>query len=139
MTQLKIFSIPFFLFAILFVITIGCGPKKEIGNVSGSVKLDGQPLNEQAKVVIHFQNETTGQGNGAFLNPDGSFKVNSLEVGNYMIAITADIVPAMEPDDPLPVKTNIPERYSDCYTSDLKFNVLKGENTFDIELTKKKK
>lgn len=136
MSNSKLLAITTILSAIL-IVSIGCGPKQQIGTVSGVVTLEGKPLSEQAKVVISFSNEATGRGNGNFLNPDGSYKVDRLEVGNYKIGITPDIDLVTGPDAPPPMKTAIPEKYSDPHSSGLTFTVQQGANTYDIDLKKK--
>lgn len=125
--------------AVLFAALIGCTSKKEIGTISGSVKIDGKALDDPAKVVINFMNKATGRGNGAFLNPDGAYFVDKLEVGDYLVAISPGTAPPMGPDAPKQPKIQIPEPYWDLNSSGLNCAIKKGPNIYDIELTVKKK
>ena len=98
--------------------------------------MDGKPLAEEAKVVISFAHKVSGKGNGAFLNPDGTYKVEGLLMGEYNIGILADIPLMREPGAPPLPKTAIPERYADVHSSGLTFTVVPGPNVYDIDLKK---
>lgn len=100
--------------------------------VSGTVKLDGQPVGKGAVLMISGE----GQAASAELNADGTYQLKC-PPGDYQVAITspppADPMIKSPAPAPAPVRS-IPGRYEDVGTSGLKTTVSAGSNTFNIDL-----
>lgn len=125
----------------VFVLTVwsttGCEKKKPVGNVAGTVKLDGKPLTDSTNVAVSFFDDVTGRSNGCFIKADGTYQVKNLGVGPYLVTAAANIAPPSGPESPAPKPSSIPRKYGDYIQSGLKYTVQEGENKFDIELKSK--
>ncbi|MDD3585972.1 MAG: carboxypeptidase-like regulatory domain-containing protein [Thermoguttaceae bacterium] len=111
--------------------------KNQRGNVSGTVKLDNKPLTNNTTVAVSFFDDLTGRSNGCFIEPDGTYRVNKLGVGPYLVTVAANIAPPSGPESPTPKPSPIPRKYCDYVQSGLTYTVQEGENRFDIELKSK--
>jgi hemoglobin len=97
----------------------------ETGDVTGKVFFKGQPLQGGE---VTFIGKKTFKG---AIDKDGTFRVKDIEPGEYKVAVTSS--PAkVAPATPKPVA--IPAKYNDPDTSGLTYTVLKGEQTYDIQL-----
>jgi hypothetical protein len=114
---------------------VGCGPARApTGKVSGKVTLQGQPLSSG---VVLFSNEKLGAGASAKLDPTGSYQLDApLPVGSYQVAVQPPPPPAPHemPQAAPPPRTNIPAKYQDPKTSELKATVNEGSNTADFAI-----
>lgn len=123
----------------------GCGDS-EIGVVSGTVTLDGRPL-DQGLVV--FEDREKGVSVNAAIQPDGSFIVKTydqtgLPPGEYGVAVK----PGQVGDGETPLvggpmeaqqggPAGIPARYGSTRTSGLTTTITPGANTVPLELSSK--
>jgi hypothetical protein len=114
---------------------MGCGPDgPPRGTVSGVVTYKDKPVTE-GQVV--FSAPERGQGAMANLDSTGKYSIpEGIEVGEYKVMVTPppSNVAAGGPKPPLKVYTNLPEQYRNEATTDLKANVVEGENTFNFDL-----
>lgn len=115
----------------------GCSAKPkdmpELGAVTGTVTLDGKPLD---KVTVVFESES---GRSAFGSTDASGRYELLYSGNAKGAVLGpnkvvintqlDAPPGPEWKDPVPARYNA--------KSELKADVVAGKNTFDFPLESK--
>ncbi len=123
----------------------GCGDS-QLGVVSGTVTLDGRPL-DQGLVV--FEDREKGVSVNAAIEPDGSFVVKTydqtgLPPGEYMVAVK----PGQVGDGETPLvggpmeaqpggSVQIPARYGSTRTSGLTATVTPGANNVPLELSSK--
>lgn len=117
----------------------GCADSaaRDASVVSGKVTLAGSPITSGAVLFM----TDAGNAASAELKADGTYVVHC-EPGRFKVAVTP---PA--PPDPLATAATatpaasastspIPKRYHDFGTSGLVLDVKKGNNTFDIALTR---
>jgi hypothetical protein len=132
--------------ALLFgLFATGCGSGgPTMGRVSGTVKVDGQPLNKGTVTFISTDSQrpnATGT-----ISPLGVYTLQTTEpgdgavVGSYKVAISdvdSNALNTALPGMPAPVsKSAIPKTYLDANTSGLTADVVSGSNTKDFELKK---
>ena len=118
------------------VIASGCG-KKDWGYLSGTVKINGQPVGPG---TIQLQPiDATHAGAMASFGDDGNYSVFSsgrkdgAHTGEYKVVISGGEEFGLEDSGPKP-KSNIPARYSNADTTDLKVTIEPGKKNFDFEL-----
>lgn len=135
----------------------GCELALKYGSVSGTVKVDGQPV---AGLTVTFL-PPKGTPVAATTDDKGFYTAVNVPVGSCMVGVTspesgtADVpgMPeknrgALSPDDlarqqakeaadKAKKKPKLPERYTDPSTSQLTVNVIEGETKFDIPVTTK--
>jgi len=120
----------------------GCGSGGPVmGRVSGTVKVDGQPL---PKGTVTFIPTDGKSPNATGTITDGSYTLQTTEpgdgavVGSYKVAISdvdASALNTALPGMPAPVsKSAIPKTYLDANTSGLTATVESGSNTKDFDL-----
>jgi hypothetical protein len=102
----------------------GCGGDVPRGRVSGKVTLNNRPLTA-GQVLIIGDNKRSGS---AVIQPDGTYTIPDAPVGPAVVTVLPPVVPARPP-------IYIPERYKKPETSDLKYIVTRGTQTYDIPLT----
>lgn len=133
----------------LTVLFTGCGggpdDAPDLAPVSGTVKLDGQPL---ADVVVTFIPESGPAATGK-TDTQGNFTLSTkgsndgAVIGNHKVAVTpatsADIPPAgADPNESLTGTTKIPAKYADANGSGLTAIVAAGnENNVPLKLSSK--
>lgn len=115
------------------VVLAGCGSRSqlEIGRVSGTVTLDGQPL-PNAKVKF----SPTAQGRGSYASTDASGRYNlyytydqhGALIGEHTVTINSEKSNDESPKDPL-----LPGAYN--AQTKLKAHVKEGSNTIDFPLS----
>ena len=119
-----------------------CGCGEEPGAlVKGKVTYQGKPFD---KGTIMFYPNGKGQASYGRMQPDGSFqlmnphKTQRIEPGKYVAVILAgnDEIAAMKEDPSYPVQPAVPFRFSSASASPLKYDVVLGDNTFDVNLDK---
>jgi len=126
---------------LLLVVAAGCIGSDLGAEVSGVVKLDGNPIGPG--VIIFAATEGTENPATGAVQSDGSYflktsRERGLRPGSYKVAvqiheIPTDLAPGQR--DMRPVKSRIPEKYATTQTSGLEFDVQSGSNTIEIEMT----
>jgi hypothetical protein len=117
---------------LIFLVAIGCGDGRvrlPTGTVSGVVTYQGSPLTGGRVLFAH----STGQAAGADIASDGSFKLLAFQ-GNNRVAIfcfqsindPSGKIYGIPPREP--VKSLIPDRYTEPANSGLTFDVKSGED-----------
>jgi hypothetical protein len=108
----------------------GCGGDSvQLGEVKGTVTVDGQPVEG---LEVRFNPEEGGTSLG-YTQADGSYELSfpggakGAVVGRHTVSVMA-----AETDDGS-AKVEIPVRYNE--ESELTFEVKSGENTYNIEIT----
>jgi hypothetical protein len=91
-----------------------------LNSAQGKITLNGQPL-PKGKITFHLAD---GQFIGARVNDDGSYKIDRIPVGMHKVTVEAIING----------KNLLPARYASEEQSQLRVEVKKGKNTFDISL-----
>lgn len=104
----------------------GCGGS-DLPSVSGTVKLNGQPLTG-GKLV--FQPTGHGAQGYASIRADGTYEVRTgrqegLAEGSYIVTVHANAADGA---------SRIPPRYTDSTQSDQKITVVAGDNPYDIDI-----
>jgi hypothetical protein len=114
----------------------GCG-KADWGYLSGTVKLNGQPVGPG---TITFEpTDAERAGSIASFGEDGQYTVISAgrkegaRVGEYRVLIQGGSTFGEETVGPRPA-SKIPARYANPQTSDLKVTIESGSKTHDFEL-----
>lgn len=130
----------FLLLAIGLVGVGGCGP--QLAEVRGRVTLQGQPLSDGSAIV--FSNEERGTFIQAPLNEDGRFRVEMAEgwglpPGTYEVSvIPPPLTGPPQADGKQPGQTvrsrDIPMKYRDPKTSDLRLELPRGGAVFNVEM-----
>jgi len=92
----------------------------ELASAVGRVILDGKPL-AGAKIFFHMSD---GQFAGAKTKEDGTFKVDRLPVGAHKVTVEATVKG----------RSVLPPRYSSEEVSQLRVEVKKGKNMYNLEL-----
>jgi hypothetical protein len=122
-------SLLFAFLATILGICAGCsshGPDMpELGEVQGSITLDGKPLDG---VSIYFKPDV-GRQSIAKADANGNYEAQYLLDAKGVKVGPCSITVEWAPDDSGPA---IPAKYG--YKSELTFDVKSGKNTFDIEM-----
>ncbi len=123
---------------------VGCEKPLEFGQVSGTVSLNGKPLDEVR--VMFLPNPSAGnQGAHSESVSDGEGKYDlaysrDAETKGALVGwhrvVVEDIAAENSRDRYRPIRIN--ETYSSSAQTPLKFEVVPGEQTFDLELGGKK-
>ena len=127
-------------------ILVGCEEPLEFGQVSGTVSLNGKPLDE---VLVMFLPEPSADNTGGahsecVSDSDGKYElvysrdpqVKGALVGQHRVVIE-DIAAENARDEYRPIR--IQDAYSSSARTPLKFEVATGEQTIDLELGRRKK
>jgi len=104
--------------------------------VSGTVTLDGKPL---AEGTVNFSSSSTGDAAIAQLTEGGKFLFgNGVLPGTYRVTITGPVnnTPPAEGVTPPMLKFQIPSKYSDPTSTDLKATVSAESSDFKFDLVK---
>lgn len=115
---------------------IGCG-KQDWGYLSGTVKLNGQPVGPGTLQLQPI--DATHAGAMASFGDNGNYSVFSsgrkdgAHTGEYKVIVTGGEDFGLEDSGPKP-KSNIPARYSNPDTTELKVTIEPGKKNFDFEL-----
>ncbi len=121
---------------------ISSGCRTETGAlVRGKVTYKGRPFD---KGTVMFYPNGKGQASYGRIQPDGTFqlmnphKTDRIEPGKYVAVILAgnDEIAAMKEDPSYPVQPAVPFKFSSASSSPLKYDVILGDNVFDINLDK---
>ena len=137
------------------VLAVGCGESSKYAQVSGSVTLDGKPVEN---ATVSFLPKGSGRPAGGNTDANGVFELTTDNpgdgalAGRYIVTVTAvDIVKsekakALEaeygsvgdsvPGPPPNENWRVPRTYSELQTSGLEFVVKQGENNvanFDLK------
>ncbi len=126
-----------FLFTISCV-SLGCGgsgggDQPDLGTVTGTVSLDGQPL---SGVIILFTPEE-GRQSTAVTDENGGYELaytgdsKGAKIGKHTIGFTSS------DDDSIKASAPIPPQYTIGSDTGLTAEVKAGENTFDFDLISK--
>ncbi len=116
----------------LLLSLIGCGggDAPELGSVSGTVTLDGSPLEE---ATVEFHPVDGGRSSSAITDEEGHYtlqfapKRDGALIGKHQVKITTSIV-----GDDNVVKERVPTKYNTETT--LEKEVVAGENEIDFDL-----
>lgn len=126
-------------YGILLVALAGCGGKP--ASVTGVVILDGEPLEHG---TVGFAPTSGGMRAAGTIQSDGSYKLmtnreSGLDVGEYAVTVSSREPGKENPagGPPMPGPYITPRRYAIASTSGLQYQVDKGSNVIDIELSSK--
>jgi hypothetical protein len=118
--------------------TLGCNRGEPLGQVSGRVTYQGQPVTEG---IVVFANPTLGVHRASKLGADGRYEVFTngrpgLPLGSYQVSVAPPvdelvIGPINTPPKPREY-ANLPKKYRSPATSGLTLEVKSGENPFDV-------
>ncbi|MCI0376307.1 MAG: hypothetical protein L0215_01740 [Gemmataceae bacterium] len=123
-----------------FLFLTGCGgggSAAPVGAVSGKVTFESQIVSEG---LVSFMNQDAGAGDEAKLNSDGTYSIRKpLPTGEYIVTVMPLVVqqqvdgkgPEVGVEKPAP---NIPEKYRNLGTTDLRAKVVEGKNEFNFNM-----
>jgi hypothetical protein len=119
----------------LVVLLAGCSGR---GNVSGTVKYDGQPL---AGGTITFYDARNSTASSA-IDKDGKYSVSGLATGPVKVSLAVPVavpfmassVPGAKADRPAIKAPALPAKYLDPQASGLGFELSRGNQTKDFDL-----
>jgi hypothetical protein len=121
---------------VLVVLLAGCGGR---GNVSGTVKFDGQPLSGG---TITFYDSRNGSQSSA-IGKDGAYSVSGLAAGPVKVSLAVPLpisfvarsMPGGGEPTPPPVQAPpLPAKYLDASTSELGFELARGDQKKNFDL-----
>jgi len=123
--------------ALVLAAGTGCGPK--FAKVSGDVKFNGMPL---YKGAIAFIPAERGKRGPVGVIENGKYSLNDVPLGDVLVTVVPIEKPEPEPLKGKPKKKDkkkkeepkVATKYGDPKQTDLKFTVMPGENTFNIDL-----
>jgi len=121
-------------FVVAAVILTGCGGRKDLGTVTGTVTLDGEPLPDAQVEFSPANSGTTSYGKtdskGVYTMASSGNAEGAALGENKVKIMTADVI---ERDgEEVVVKEKLPDRYHKKTT--LTADVQPGKNTFDFAL-----
>lgn len=123
------------LIAFLFLTASGCGGRDDLGNVSGKVTLDGQPIEN---AVLRFVPRGEGSVAVGRTDADGeyylmfSLEVKGASLGENVVRISTHDIDVDENGNEVSIPERIPAKYND--DSELVVTVEPGNNRHDFEL-----
>ena len=137
-------ALAFALASILLLASTGCEKPPEIGKVTGTVTMDGKPLDTVR--VLFLPDPHAGNSGGhseCVTGEDGTYdlvysldpEVHGALVGWHKIIIE-DTAAEEARGEFRPIR--VPDDYSTAAKSPLKFEVQPGEQAFDFEVPKKR-
>lgn len=116
---------------------VGCGGKP--ATVTGVVSMDGKPLE---RGTVGFMPTQGGMLAAGIIQPNGSYQLKTnrdagLDVGEYQVTVSSREPGKEDPNGgpPMPGPYITPRRYARASTSGLKYQVTKGSNEIDIDLS----
>lgn len=128
----------------MLLIMFGCGGgvKREFAPISGTVTIGGEPIPGGRVIFDHVE----GPIASANIDEEGNYKARVV-VGKQKISIDYHDDPAekdvggsktgIRTAEIIPGKSLIPQKYANSKTSGLEYEVLPGENVYDISLNSK--
>jgi|SRR5579883_187688 len=121
-------------------LVLGCSGEGDTADVSGVVKYDGKEVEDGG--ITFFPADGKGPSGGATIK-NGKYTASKVPVGNTKVVITGSKVVGKKkvydtPDSPeRPITQELlPKKYSDKEKSELTFEVKRGANEKDWDLTK---
>ena len=133
MYRMRVSTLGCVILLVMSLIVSGCSQGPQTGTLEGKVTLKGQPF---SNARLNFLNQKTGAAMAAEIQPDGSYRVDKLEVGRYTVFLAPKEVG--DPDNPAAGSGIDPNVPPDCYnqsTSPLRVEVKPGANSANIELS----
>jgi len=133
MYRMRVSTLGCVILLVMSLIVSGCSQGPQTGTLEGKVTLKGQPF---SNARLNFLNQKTGAAMAAEIQPDGSYRVDKLEVGTYTVFLAPKEVG--DPDNPAAGSGIDPNVPPDCYnqsTSPLRVEVKPGANSANIELS----
>lgn len=123
-----------------FLLLSGCGGGLQ-SSVTGTVTLDGKPVNRGNVTFIPVKDGVTAYGT---IGSDGSYSINTgsntgVVPGDYivLVVVNGDIPPAVAGKAPEPPKPLSPPKYAIKETSDLKATIKSGSNVVPLNMVSK--
>jgi hypothetical protein len=126
---------PFMSLAVAAVLA-GCGGGPEIGDVTGTVRVNGQPL--PYAYVVFQPVDPPGAYGSAYTDKDGRYRLqfspsrHGAPVGRHQVSIRPAGRDELPGDAPPSARVRLPERFNSA--SELFRDVKPGENVHDFEL-----
>lgn len=125
-------------------LSLGCG--SDLAAVSGTVTLDGQPVNGSEKfygTVSFYREEGGGAPAVGIIDSAGAYQLrtgsqNGVEPGPYMVGIAIKkITPSTVPGGMPQAELVSPRHYASVSNSGIREVVEPGKNVIDFQLTSK--
>lgn len=117
---------------VVVVALAGCG-NSGVGDVSGTVTLDGVPLSDG---TVTFEDPSRGIGQSAPVKAGAYQMASALKVGEYKVAVQPPSAASPMASRGAAPAAAVPSKYSQPVTSGLTATVKAGTNKADFKLTK---
>ena len=134
--MMKLITVCSWLAAVLLLVgTIGCG-RSDLGKVTGTITLDGEPL---ADALVLMTPVTGGRPAGGRTNSSGNYEIvhdrssKGAIFGEHVVEISTGDELANDDDTVTVIAERIPAKYNQ--DSELRATVEAGKNVFDFDLT----
>ena len=120
-----------------FTVATGCSSGPETGEVKGKVTFRGKPVTEG---LVTFLNPNEGGAAEAQIQADGSYAVEGVLPGQYLVVITplvevVDTDPGKSPPMPIEKRApNIPKKYRMQGSTPFKELINAGKNEFNFDM-----
>jgi len=127
------FRLSVFACSLIFLSIGGCGSSIPMGDVSGTVTVNGEAYSEASLVFLSMQ---TGAGSSADIGEGGSFKLpDPLPTGTYKVYLAPRSIPEEENGQPTAVQMDksIPAKFWNESSTDVTATVEEGENDLAIK------
>ena len=123
---------------------LGCGGSADLGSVTGTVTLDGKPLDHG---TVYFLPEA-GHGAEGEIQSDGTYRLGTYGksdgalVGEHRVGVAVLAKPVWPPNYDNPDRSSkselsVPAHYGSPQTSGIRYTVQPGSNEYNIELVSK--
>jgi hypothetical protein len=134
--------VPTGLVALLSWAAAGCGPSQPLGDVEGTVRLNGKPL---ANVVVSFlpdpEKNTKGPRSGGVTDVQGRYRLqcdnqkSGAVVGWHRVVLEDPETDRPRQGQPVKKASRVAARYTTAGQTPLRKEVKTGSQTIDLELT----
>ena len=121
--------------ALLLVVLVGCG-RSDLGTVTGTVTLDGEPLPEAMVMITPVTGGRPGAGR---TDAQGKYEIQhdrtskGALLGEHVVEISTGDELANDDDTVTVIPEKIPAKYNQ--NSELRMTVEAGSNVFDFDLS----
>lgn len=138
------FPVTYVLFVLPVILMLGCGGERipKLGEVNGTLKLNGQPLpNVRVSFLPDPEEENSGRPSRGTTDENGQFTLfyngdknkPGTSIGWNRVILT-DITAINSSRDDNPIPRRFAAKYQEARTTPLKFDIKSGSQTIDLNV-----